>query len=101
MAQNKAQSGKAGSGKAGSGKAGSGGAGKAALSAEPKPKKKKVGPMTFLRQVRQEGSKVTWTSRSETVAATIMVLIMTVVAAIFLLTVDQIVGWSVRLISGV
>jgi len=70
-------------------------------SAETVKKKKKVGPVTFFRQVRAEGAKVTWTSRSETVAATIMVLVMTVIVSIFLLTVDQIVGWGVRLVSGV
>jgi len=90
MAQNKSKP------PAGGAKAGGKGA-----SAEAVKKKKKVGPLTFFRQVRAEGAKVTWTSRSETVAATIMVLVMTVIVSIFLLTVDQLVGWGVRLISGV
>lgn len=90
MAQNKAQSAKSGN---------RGGADKSATPAA-KEKKKKVGMVTFFRQVRSEAGKVTWASRSETVAATIMVLTMTVVVALFLLTVDQIVGWSVRLITG-
>lgn len=71
-----------------------------AQTANPKPKKKKTGPFTFIQQVRSEGAKVTWTSRAETIAATIMVLIMTVIMALFLLLVDQIVGMSVRAISG-
>ena len=87
MAQNKAQTAKGRSGKA--------------EDAAPKVKKKKVGPFTFIQQVRAEGSKVTWTSRAETIAATIMVLIMTVIISIFLLTVDQVVGWVVRLITGI
>lgn len=70
-------------------------------SGEAPKKKKKIGPLTFFRQVRAEGAKVTWTTRSETIAATIMVLIFTVIISIFLLTVDQIVGWGVRIISGV
>ena len=49
--------------------------------------------MTFLKQVRAEGNKVTWTTRQETVAATIMVLIMVVIAAAFLFAVDSI--WSI------
>ena len=43
-----------------------------------KEKKKSVGPLTFLRQVRAEGNKVTWTSRQETIQATIFVLIMSI-----------------------
>ncbi|MFC6198787.1 preprotein translocase subunit SecE [Ponticaulis profundi] len=56
-------------------------------------KKPRTGPMTFLKQVRAEGNKVTWTTRQETVAATIMVLIMVVIAAAFLFAVDSI--WSI------
>lgn len=63
------------------------------------PPKKRTGPFTFLAQVRAEGRKVTWTSRKETVAATIMVLIMVVVAAVFFYLTDSIVGFVVRLIT--
>ena len=52
-------------------------------------KKKKTSPLEFLQQVRNEGSKVTWTSRSETVVSTIMVLIMVLIMAIFFFVVDQ------------
>jgi preprotein translocase subunit SecE len=86
MAQNKSQSSKAGSG---------------SPPAPPAEKKKKVGPLTFLRQVRAEGGKVTWASVAETRAASIMVLIFSVIASLFLLIVDQIVGGLVRLISGI
>lgn len=63
-------------------------------------KKKTVGPMTFVRQVRAEGAKVTWTSRQETIAATIMVIIMSILVALFLFVSDQVIGWAVRLITG-
>lgn len=63
-------------------------------------KKTRVGPLTFLRQVRSEGNKVTWTSRQETIAATIMVLIMVVIAAIFLFLVDAVWGWIIPTITG-
>ena len=61
---------------------------------------KKVGPMEFLRQVRTEAKKVTWASRNETVAATIMVLIMMLLASGFFFLVDQILGRTVRWITG-
>jgi len=63
--------------------------------------KKRTGPFTFLAQVRTEGRKVTWTTRKETVAATIMVLIMVGAAALFFLVTDAIVVFLVRLITQV
>ena len=42
----------------------------------------------FVRQVRQEVSKVTWPSRKETMQSTIMVLVMVMVAALFFFPVD-------------
>ncbi|MEM9740885.1 MAG: preprotein translocase subunit SecE [Pseudomonadota bacterium] len=63
-------------------------------------KKQSVGPVTFTRQVRAEGNKVTWTSRQETIAATIMVIIMSIVVALFLFFTDQIIGAAVRMITG-
>lgn len=46
----------------------------------------------FLSDVRAEARKVTWTSRRETIATTIMVLIMVTLAAIFFYLVDTVVG---------
>ncbi len=54
-----------------------------------KKKKKKTSPLEFFQQVRSEGSKVTWTSRNETMVSTIMVLIMVVIMAVFFFAVDQ------------
>ncbi|MEL6286812.1 MAG: preprotein translocase subunit SecE [Pseudomonadota bacterium] len=62
--------------------------------------KPRVGPMTFIRQVRAEGNKVTWTSRQETLAATAMVIVMSVIVATFLFLVDQVIAAAVRLITG-
>ena len=42
----------------------------------------------FVRQVRQEVSKVTWPSRTETIQSTIMVMVMVVLAATFFFVVD-------------
>ncbi|ACT59779.1 preprotein translocase subunit SecE [Hirschia baltica] len=63
--------------------------------------KKRTNPFTFFGQVRAEGRKVTWTSRQETVAATIMVLIMVVFASIFFLLTDWVVSAVVKLITGI
>ena len=63
--------------------------------------KKRTGPFTFLAQVRTEARKVTWTTRPETVAATILVVIMVVVAALFFMVTDAIVVFLVRLITQV
>jgi len=63
-------------------------------------KKQSVGPVTFTRQVRAEGNKVTWTSRQETVSATIMVIVMSILVALFLFLADQLIGWVVGMITG-
>lgn len=52
--------------------------------------RKKVGPAQFLRQVREEARKVTWTSRGETTVSTIMVLIMVTIMSLFFFSVDQV-----------
>ena len=58
----------------------------------------KVSPAEFVRQVRQETSKVTWPTRKETAITTTMVFIMATLAAIFFLLVDQVLAWGVRLV---
>jgi len=55
----------------------------------------KTNPFTFLQQVRQETSKVTWPTRRETVVTTIMVFIMIVISAFFFLAVDQVLSWII------
>jgi preprotein translocase subunit SecE len=67
----------------------------------PAPKKERVGPIKFIGQVRAEARKVTWTSRKETIAASIMVAIMVVMAAIFFYATDSIVKLLVWLITGI
>ena len=65
-----------------------------------KEKKKRVGPLTFLRQVRAEGNKVTWTSRQETIQATIFVLIMSILIGIFLFLTDTVIALFVNFVRG-
>ena len=65
-----------------------------------KDKKKSVGPITFARQVEAEGRKVTWTSTPETIQATIMVVVMSIIVAMFLFLSDQFIAWVIRLLTG-
>ena len=60
----------------------------------------KISPGEYIRQVRQEVSKVTWPSRKETTVTTAMVLVMVVLAAIFFFVVDQVLSFGVRLVIG-
>ncbi len=50
----------------------------------------KTSPGEFFRQVRTEVGKVVWPTRKETVQTAIMVLIMTVILAIFFLGDDAV-----------
>jgi preprotein translocase subunit SecE len=52
-------------------------------------------PFTFMQQVRAEMAKVVWPTRKETIVTTIMVLIMSTLAALFFLAADQVLGWAV------
>jgi preprotein translocase subunit SecE len=60
----------------------------------------KTSPAQFVRQVRQEVSKVTWPTRSETTVSTLSVFAMVTIAAIFFMLIDQVFAWSVRLLFG-
>ena len=59
------------------------------------PKKKKTNPFEFIQQVRNEGAKVTWTTRNETLISTIMVLIMVAIMSIFFFAVDQLLRFGI------
>ncbi len=59
-----------------------------------------ISPLEFLRQVRQEVSKVTWPSRKETGVTTAMVFAMVVLAAMFFFFVDQLLATGVRFFLG-
>ncbi len=60
----------------------------------------RINPGQFIREVRQEVSKVTWPSRKETTVSTAMVFVMVFLAAMFFFLVDQVLGWGVRLVLG-
>ena len=56
----------------------------------------KTSPARFIRQVKQEVSKVVWPTKQETVSAVIMVFVMVTIMAIFFLLVDQVIAWGVE-----
>ncbi len=60
----------------------------------------KISPARFVREVRQETSKVAWPTRKETTVTVIMVFIFVVIAALFFLLVDGTIAWAVRNIMG-
>jgi preprotein translocase subunit SecE len=60
----------------------------------------KTNPAKFIREVRQETSKVTWPTRKETTVSTGIVFLMVFLAALFFFLVDQIMSSGVRLIFG-
>ncbi|CAH0307931.1 Protein translocase subunit SecE [Roseomonas sp. CECT 9278] len=61
----------------------------------------KLDPAQFVREVRQEVSRVTWPSRKETLVTTGLVLAMSALAAVFFLVVDQLIQLAMRLVFGI
>jgi preprotein translocase subunit SecE len=60
----------------------------------------KTNPAQFVREVRQEASKVTWPTRKETGVSTAMVFVFCIIAAIFFLLVDQVLQLGVKFLFG-
>jgi preprotein translocase subunit SecE len=58
-------------------------------------------PVEFVREVRAEVSKVTWPTRRETMVTTSMVFIFVVIAALFFVVADKIIGFVVRALLGI
>lgn len=57
-------------------------------------------PAEFVRQIRQEVSKVVWPTRKEAMVTTIMVFIMAAVMSIFFLGVDRLWAFVIQLLLG-
>jgi preprotein translocase subunit SecE len=60
----------------------------------------KTSPGEFIRQVRAEIGKVVWPTRAETTQTAIMVLIMTIILAVFFLAVDGVFNSIVQALLG-
>tara|TARA_B100000073_G_scaffold40589_1_gene30407 strand:+ start:441 stop:629 length:189 start_codon:yes stop_codon:yes gene_type:complete len=58
-------------------------------------------PFKFIQEVRREGSKVTWPTSRETLTGSVMVLIITALAAIFFIIIDQIFSFGLDKLIGV
>lgn len=59
-----------------------------------------MNPAKFVREVRQESNKVTWPTRKETMISTVMVVVLTIISAIFFMIIDSLAGAGVRAILG-
>ena len=55
-------------------------------------------PFNFLQEVRAEASKVTWPTRRETLITTGLVALMVFMAALFFVSVDQLIRLAVQFI---
>jgi preprotein translocase subunit SecE len=60
----------------------------------------KTSPGEFIRQVRNEASKVVWPTKSETFRTTIMVMIMAAILAVFFLATDSLFSAIVKSLLG-
>ena len=60
----------------------------------------RVSPGDFIRQVRTETGKVHWPTRKETIATAIMVMIMTLILAVFFAGTDFFFNYIVRFLLG-
>ena len=60
----------------------------------------KFNPAKYLREVRQEVSKVTWPSKKETFTTSGIVLVVISIAAVILMRLDQFFAFIVRIILG-
>ena len=56
----------------------------------------KVSPALFVRQVKQEVSKITWPSRAETLQGTVAVMVICLIVAAFLFVVDSLFAGIIR-----
>jgi preprotein translocase subunit SecE len=57
-------------------------------------------PGEFIQEVRQEVAKVTWPTWKEVWVTSVMVILMIVLASLFFLVADQLIGFVVKLVLG-
>ena len=62
---------------------------------------KNFNPSKFFKEVKQEGQKIVWPTRKETLITTAMVFVMVLIFSLFFLLVDNIISWLIRLILGI
>lgn len=57
-------------------------------------------PLKFFYEVKQEGKKIVWPTRKETLITTAMVFVMVLIFSLFFLLVDNVISWIIKLILG-
>ena len=60
----------------------------------------KTSPALFVRQVKQEVSKITWPTKAETMQGSIVVILMSVAIAVFLFLIDMIFAKLIQVVLG-
>lgn len=60
-----------------------------------------LNPAKFIREVRQEMTRVTWPTRRETLISAAMVIVLVTIAATFFVLVDWVIATLVRGIIGI
>ena len=61
---------------------------------------KQYNPTKFFKEVKQEGKKIVWPTRKETLITTAMVFVMVLIFSIFFLLVDNILSWFIQMVLG-
>lgn len=61
---------------------------------------KNLKPLKFFNEVKQEGKKIVWPTRKETLITTAMVFVMVIIFSIFFLLVDNIISWIIKFLLG-
>ena len=59
---------------------------------------KKTNPAQFVRQVRQELSKVTWPDKRDTFISSVIVIVLIILFSIFFLLTDQLWAFLIKII---
>ncbi len=62
---------------------------------------KKTSPALFVRQVRQELSKVTWPTRRDTLISSMVVIVLIILFSLFFLLTDQVLSFSIKKIISI
>jgi preprotein translocase subunit SecE len=60
----------------------------------------KFDPAEFARETKREISKVTWPTRKETVVTTALIVVMALVAGMFFLAIDSVLGFAISKFLG-
>lgn len=71
-----------------------------AAPAKDKKESKMASPAEFIRQVKAEANKVTWSTRKEVIMSVLVVLMMVGLAALFFMAVDFVIFFAVQKILG-